>query len=274
MAEVKRPVLCWHGGKWLLADWVIGFFPAHEVYVEPYGGAASVLLRKPRVHSEVYNDLDEEVVNLFRVLQGRRWPELVRALELTPFHRREFELAYERTDDPIERARRLVVRSYMGFGSASHNKQRTTGFRVNTTRRGISYAGDWMHYPANLAAVVERLRGVIVECVPALDLIPKLDAPHTLFYVDPPYIHSTRSASRSEYSHEMTDSDHRVLAAVLRGLVGYVVLSGYNCQLYEELYNGWASFNRNVSIIRRYDRTETIWLNPRAYTAYAQAILL
>ena len=67
----RRAALRWHGGKWILAPWIIAHFPPHRVYTEAFGGGASVLLRKGRAKSEVYNDLDSEVVNLFRVLQDR-----------------------------------------------------------------------------------------------------------------------------------------------------------------------------------------------------------
>lgn len=92
-APLTRPALRWHGGKWRLAPWVIEHFPPHRVYVEPYGGAASVLLRKRRSYAEIYNDLDDEVVGMFRVLRSDRAPDLVRAVALTPFGRREFEEA-------------------------------------------------------------------------------------------------------------------------------------------------------------------------------------
>lgn len=65
-----RPVLRWHGGKWVLAPWIIGHFPPHRIYTEAFGGGASILMRKARAYSEVYNDLDEDVVNIFRVLRS------------------------------------------------------------------------------------------------------------------------------------------------------------------------------------------------------------
>ena len=123
-----RPALRWHGGKWILAQWIIGHFPKHQAYVEPFGGAASVLIRKPVSYAEIYNDLDHTVVNFFKVLRSDRAQELVEVLRLTPFSRVEFMEAYGESDDPVERARRLVIRSFMGFGSNGHN--RSTGFRA------------------------------------------------------------------------------------------------------------------------------------------------
>ncbi|TJV23013.1 MAG: DNA adenine methylase, partial [Mesorhizobium sp.] len=148
MNAPTRPVLRWHGGKWLLAPWIIEHFPAHRIYVEPFGGAASVLLRKPRAYAEVYNDLDGDVVNLFRVLQDPLGGgELMRRLELTPFARAEFELGWDATDDQVERARRLIIRAFMGFGSNAHSDMgrghKTTGFRANSSRSGTTPAHDW-----------------------------------------------------------------------------------------------------------------------------------
>lgn len=149
MTKVSRPVLRWHGGKWTLAPWIIDLMPSHRAYVEPFGGAASVLIRKPRSYAEVYNDLDDDVVNLFRVLRGPDAGRLVEQIALTPFASTEFFGAYDRSDDDVERARRLIVRSFMGFGSnATHRK---SGFRSNSNRSGTTPARDWLNYPAALA---------------------------------------------------------------------------------------------------------------------------
>ena len=126
--KAKRPMLRYHGGKWRLAPWIISVFPEHRIYVEPYGGGASVLLRKARSYAEVYNDLDGEVVNVFRVVRDHG-PCLKEKLYYTPFSRDEFKRSYEETDDPIERARRTIARSFMGFGSnAVTAKNGMTGF--------------------------------------------------------------------------------------------------------------------------------------------------
>src|SRR5687767_1982506 len=115
MTQIKRPALRYHGGKFRIADWVISHMPTHQKYVEPYGGAASVLIQKPRVPAEVYNDLDGDIVNFFRVLRDPFMRKrFIEACELTPYAREEFELAYEDTDNPLERARRTAVRASMG----------------------------------------------------------------------------------------------------------------------------------------------------------------
>ncbi|WP_426106416.1 DNA adenine methylase, partial [Massilia sp. TSP1-1-2] len=130
--DTIKPVLRYHGGKFRLAQWIMGFFPEHTCYVEPFGGAAGVLIQKERVYAEVYNDLDSEVASFFAILrdpeQRRR---LIEAVVFTPYARDEFELAWMPVADPLENARRLCVRAQMGFGSAGATKG-TTGFRIDT----------------------------------------------------------------------------------------------------------------------------------------------
>ena len=141
-----RPALRYHGGKWRLAPWIIAHFPPHRVYVEPFGGAASVLLRKPRSYAEVYNELSGDVVNLFRVLRDAALSaRLLEQIALTPYARDEFESTYEDRADPVDRARALIVRSMMSFGSNGHNARVKTGFRADSNRSGTTPAHDWAH---------------------------------------------------------------------------------------------------------------------------------
>lgn len=266
-----RPMLRWHGGKWRMATWIMQHMPRHRVYVEPFAGAASVLLQKPRVYAEYLNDLDSDLVNLFRVLrdqeQSRR---LIYLLELTPFARAEFIAAYESSDDPVERARRLCVRAFMGFGSASGNPQYKTGFRCKSFRSNTGPATDWRNYPAALSAVIDRLRGVTIESRPALEMIAALDTPQTLFYVDPPYPQSTR-VSFGAYRHEMTDEQHAELATGLMNCQGYVLISGYRCDLYDYLFAGWAKVEKQ-SMSDKGWRTECLWVSPRTSEALSAQI--
>ena len=223
-----RPLLRYHGGKWRLAPWVISHFPPHRIYCEPYGGAASVLLRKSRSYAEIYNDLDGEIVNLFRVLRDpAQARELVRLLTLTPFARAEFELSYITTGDPIEQARRTVARSFMGFASTVTGKG-STGFRSNANRSGTTPAHAWRNYPAALTHTISRLRGVVIENRPAHAIIHSHDDPETLFYIDPPYPNETRNPrwAGNAYRHEMADDDHRALASLLHSIEGMAIISG------------------------------------------------
>src|SRR5690606_36400469 len=206
---VRRPPMRYHGGKWKLAPWIIGHFPRHRIYVEPFGGGASVLMRKPRSYAEVYNDAWGDVVNVFRVLRDQP-DELARLLHLTPFSREDFDLCSERAHDPIEQARRTIYRSLAGFGSAAVNGKYTTGFRANSNRSGTTPAQDWMNYPPHVRTFAERLRGVVIENRDAWDVMRQHDSPETLHYVDPPYMHETRNMRRGNaaYEREMTAEDH------------------------------------------------------------------
>lgn len=265
---MKRPALRYHGAKFRIADWVIGFFPPHRVYTEVFGGAAGVLLQKPRAYAEVYNDLDGDVVNFFRVLRDPLLAlELERLCSLTPFARAEFEAAWVPGGSPVERARKLAIRAQMGFGSAGATKG-TTGFRSDTGRLYGTSQQDWSGYPARLSHVSARLTGVLVECLPAIEVLLAHDAPDTLHFVDPPYVHSTRirgAGKDRSYRHEMTDAQHAELLRVLLGLRGMVVLTGYASDLYSSALGAWALHQRNSRISAGRgggSRIECAWLNP------------
>lgn len=278
--KTKRPVLRWHGGKWILAPWIISHFPKHQVYTEVFGGAGSVLIRKKRSYAEVYNDLDGDVVNLFRVLQDERLAKkLIHKLEITPFARDEHKLAHVVTDDSLEKARRLIIRSFMGFGSNGTNAAVNTGFRANSNRSGSTPAHDWNNYPQALNAIVERIKGIIIENRPAVDVLMHQDGKETLHYVDPPYLHGTRCGSTTKpnkgYIFEMTDADHRELADCLHSLEGMVVLSGYSHELYDdELYPDWKKIKKSSLADGAKKRTEVLYLNKAAYDNKPQGDLL
>lgn len=272
MVEPQRPVLRYFGGKWILAPWIISHFPSHRIYCEPFGGAASVLMRKPRAYAEVYNDLDGEIVNLFRVLRNPVLAvELERTLRLTPFARAEFDHAYEPTNDPVKAAWGMIVRAFMGFGSDGHNiESGKTGFRANSNRSGTTPAHDWQTYPREIQAFCERLAGVVIENRDAKEVMLQQDSPETLHFVDPPYVHDTRGAKHG-YRFEMTNADHESLCEFLGGLTGMVVLAGYDHPLYERL--GWHSVRREAHANGARDRIEVLWLNPACVAAQSQQSL-
>ena len=265
-----RPILRYHGGKWLLALWIISHFGPHSVYVEPFGGAASVLLRKERSRVEVYNDLWGAVVNVFRILRDPdKADQLARMLYLTPFARAEFEqIAVKGSEQlsDVEQARRTILRSFAGFGSASTNGDHATGFRAVSVKSSKKAALNWANYPEQISGFVERLRGVIIENRPAIDVIRQHDSLRTLFYLDPPYPHCTRNMLRGNamYAHEMSDEDHMNLAEILHDVAGMVVISGYDCALYRDLFGDWTQFETSHIVDGGHKRIERIWLNAAA----------
>lgn len=268
MPDMTRPALRYHGGKWRLAPWIISHFPEHRVYVEPFGGGGSVLLRKPRAYSEVYNDRWRRVVDVFTVLRDPvQAAELRRRLMLTPFARVEFEeadeTAHEAEADIIERARMTIIRSFMGHGSESTRADSSTGFRSNSNRSHTTPAHDWANWPRVVPAFVDRMRGVVIENQDAATVMQRHDTPTTLHYCDPPYPHSTRTL-RHGYAFEMTDDEHRGLAAVVNDLAGMVIVSGYDCPLYAELYSDWRRVETTALADGARPRTEVLWLNGAA----------
>lgn len=268
---ITRPVLRYHGGKWRLADWIVGHLPPHHCYVEPFGGAASVLLVKPRSQVEVYNDLDDSVVGLFRVLRDPVTAEqLRRAVELTPYSRAEFIAAWEPSTDPVEEARRLIVRTAQAIGAK--RRQSRNGWRAGPTHHTPTTM--WRGWPSSIPAYVERLREVLIEQRPASEVIATFDTPATLFYVDPPYVLRTRAWDhRRIYSHELVDDEHAALLQQLRGARGMVLLSGYRCPMYDDLLGDWLRVDINARAQANRPRVESLWISPAAVAAMPQVHL-
>lgn len=266
MKPLTRPALRYHGGKWRLAPRLLALFPPHRVYVEPFGGGGSVLLRKSRSYAEVYNDLDSEIVSFFQVLRDPALSEqLETSVRQTPFARAEFEAAYVgQADDPVERARRLLIRSFMGFGSDGCNAARNTGFRSNSNRSGTTPVHDWVNYADQISAFSARLHGVVIENRPAISVMQQHDGPDTLHYCDPPYVHETRTAKGKAYRFEMSDADHADFLDVVCDLKGAVIVSGYACDLYDNRLSDWAHVDINTFADGARARVERVWLNKAA----------
>lgn len=259
-----RAALRYFGGKWAIAPWVLAHLPAHRIYVEPFGGAASVLLRKPRSKIEVYNDLDEEISGIFMVLQDPvQCAALVRRLKRTPYSRAQFELAFKSNADPVIRAQRAIVRAYQSFHHESLFNPKKTTFADARHRSGSAKSHEWVSYPRGLGAIHRRLQGVVIERRDALAVIKAQDTPDTLFFVDPPYLPATRSSSG--YRHELDTAQHVALLETLKTVKGMVVLSGYPSALYDQALAGWQRVERQHSAAGSdRPRTEVMWISPAA----------
>lgn len=266
MNAISSPIMIYHGGKFRLAPFVLSHFPEHDTYVDLFGGAASVLLRKPRSHGEVYNDLDASVGNVMRVLQDPITREkLTERIIFTPYSRDEFVRAHEPAEDPVEQAARTIIRAQMGFGSAGATKE-STGFRFDSARACNTAAHLWAKYPEKIRSFGLRLQGVIIETRPALQVLANHDRPGTLIYADPPYLHETRKMGwTAGYRYEMTDADHIELLHALKNCKSMVVLSGYPSDLYNDLLQGWRCVTTSARISAGRGpgkRTEALWLSP------------
>lgn len=272
---VTRPVLKYHGGKWRLADWVLAHMPRHHAYVEPFGGAGSVLLRKVRSPVEVYNDLDDDVVRLFRVLRDPvQAGELRRVVDLTPWSRSEFYACWERPDglSDVELCRRLLVRSFQAVGAKRARSR--NGWRARVDR--ISPVDAWRRWPDEIPRYVDRLRDVMIEQRPASAVLDMYDSPQTVFFVDPPYLASTRAWDhRAIYEHELSPDDHAALLAQLLGQQGAVLLAGYRAPMYDDtlLPAGWRRVDVHARAQGNLPRVESMWLNPAALAAMPQPTL-
>lgn len=262
---IKHPVLRYYGGKWNLAPWIISFFPHHLTYIEPCGGAASVLIRKHPSKLEIYNDLDSYVVNFFRVLRDKP-DELIRKIELTPWSREEYELSKIPEGDDVELARRFFSCCWMSISGTPFS--RATGWR-STSYAGQSFSKVSrckINTQKELYKVAERFSEVQLEHRDARYVIERYGKHDgALVYFDPPYLQSTRT-SGVQYLLEV-DEDFHIECAELLYECEYVVVSGYASDLYRDLYSEWHQITKESQTNSGSKRMEWLWVSPQTWDA-------
>jgi DNA adenine methylase len=251
------PILKYPGSKWKLAKWIISYFPEHETYLEPYFGSGAVLLNKQPSKVETVNDINSDIVNLFKVIREQP-EELIKLVEFTPWSREEYKNSYIKTDNPLENARRFLVRCWQGYGTDISHKVGWCNVKRNTKLEHLL----WNKLPERISYVVERLKNVQIENKPALDVIKDYNYPHVLIYADPPYLLETRSGGK-RYTQEMTKEEHIELLNVLKQHTGYVILSGYPNKLYDEILKDWKCYTHNNVAVSGKKCVECIWIKPQ-----------
>jgi len=229
----------YYGGKNKHLSWLLPLLPSSNHFVEPFSGSAAVLLNREPSPLETINDLNQEIVTFFRVLRTR-CDELVEALLCTPYSRMEFGNAVRHApyvSDELEIARLFFIKIRQSRG-AQPNPPHENQWAANVNKGGRARA--WDNSIQNLHAIRDRLRSVQIEHGSAVEVIERCDSPSTLFYVDPPYPHESRSQGSCDvYFSEMNEEEHYALADLLGSVEGKVAVSGYDCDLMSNLYYRW-----------------------------------
>ncbi len=284
--ERLRSPFRWFGGKGNMVAKLKPLIPrGGQPYCEPYAGAASLFFSLDPAPVEVLNDMDDRIINLFRVLQNReQFDDLKHRIAWTPYSRSEFARALDildaGSDDPVERAWAFFVSQNQGFSGEAKSIGnwgrvfKTTDGMADTTNR-------WVMRQSMMDAWRWRLMRCQIDNRDALDVISYWDSPRTVFYIDPPYHHDTR-VRKNVYAVEQDHYHHEALVYLLTSVQGAVVLSGYDHPVYAPLVeSGWevirfdtachaAGKGRNSGLQgagaakAKVPRTEAVWRNPRA----------
>jgi len=234
------------GGKTNIKDWLISKFPSHTVFVDVFGGSASVAISMVKYsdsnHRVVYNDSDEHVVNFFKVLRDNP-DELCSLIELTPYSRKEFLLAHDilmsnewKNFSEVERARLFLV----------YNRQSLFGKETKDwciAKKGENIAKTWQKMPALASDVAISLKQCFIENLDYKKLLPKWDTESTLFYLDPPYLGVEKDFYKANIENGF---NHNEMREMLGDMNGSWAVSYYDSPYIRELYNGFDIYEKEV----------------------------
>lgn len=252
-----KPVLRYPGSKWRIAKEIVDLIPEHRSYIEPYFGSGAILFSKNKSNIETINDLDDDIINLFYIIQTNP-KKLMYLIRTTPYGRNVYERAYLIPKDDYEKALFFLIRCWQGYGFRTTGKK--VGWKKDVTGREKSYTlTSWNDLPEVIRITAERLKNVQIESRPALEVIEHFNYENVFMYIDPPYLLSTRTGK--QYKHEMNDSDHKELLKTIKKSKAKIMISGYENDLYSVELKNWNKevlFSNDNSGKRR---KEIVWMN-------------
>lgn len=259
-----RNVLKYPGSKWNIARQLAELIPPHHSYVEGFFGSGALLFNKVPSDIETVNDLDRDVVNLFRCIQEDS-ERLARMVMTTPFSREKYEDTYKldiwevmMPDEPYHKALRFLIQCWQGHGFRTNGYK--VGWKNDVQGRESMYAlWNWYRLPEWIIDITERLRKVQIENRPAMEVIERFNYENVFMYLDPPYLLDTRAGK--QYKYEMTDADHEEMLKLLLKSKAKIMLSGYESDMYNEYLKEWSKICFNSCAEHGKPRTEVVWMN-------------
>ncbi|MDP8207408.1 MAG: DNA adenine methylase [Candidatus Electryonea clarkiae] len=266
-ATTARAPFGYFGAKLRIVSKLVELLPPHNAWVEAFCGSAALTLAKRAAPIEIINDLDNQVVNLFKQLRENH-DELCRSIALTPYSRAEFYKSreFDESLDSLEKARRFLICTMMTVNATYGKNNGGFSFSHSYSRNGKeARVSRWYNLPDRISKVVERLRNIRIENRDARELVDMFSKrPATLIYLDPPYF----TKRQHKYVIDANDENfHRELLSICCKSKSMIIISGYNNDLYNSILldKGWVSDSVQTSTRDTngidYNRTEMLWMN-------------
>lgn len=250
------------GGKTTIAPWIISHFPKHKVYVEPFGGSASVLVQKEKSNVEVYNDINSDCVAFFNAIKEHS-KELSEWVKNTPYSRELYETWRDefnqgiRPSDTVEQAGRFWFLTTASFGGDIHQGGGTFSVQKSACKESHYGPTKWQRKGENVKNIRDRFHNVEIENLDWIELVDKYDGPNSFFYCDPPYVDVGE-----DYYTTNGGFDHVEFCDTISELEGLVLIS-YDHNIPEAL-DSWHTVRRTKEATiskQRPQKVETLTMN-------------